>query len=175
LDQAVWSLINYRTGVDSEVSEFPVFENPLNSKTRARFNAKIEGLSSPAINYIESLQPYNRTVGLPLAASPLWCLHKLNRIDKHRRIAVQTQISLATREHFGFVVPGTDFAGVAEQQTDYGFDLVCKGTYKNLQPKILTFVIFGEPKSGIMLDIDDLMQLYKFVTDEVLVALASRA
>jgi len=152
-----------------------VFEKPLNSKTRDRFNAKTEGLSDHAIDYIESLQPYNRTAGLSLATSPLWCLHELNRIDKHRRIAVQAQICLATRDHFGLVAPGADFADVSEERTDYGFDVVCRGAYKNLQPKISTFVVFGDLERGILMDIDDLGQLHNFVADEVLVALASRA
>jgi hypothetical protein len=73
------------------------------------------------------------------------------------------------------VIPGADFAEVSEEQTDYGFDVVCRGTYKHLKPKISTFVIFGEPERGIFMDIDDIAQLHDFVTDEVLVALASRA
>jgi hypothetical protein len=88
---------------------------------------------------------------------------------------VHAQISLATREHFGLVLPAADFAEVSEERTDYGFDLVCRGAYKHLQPKISTFVIFGEPKRGIFMDIDEISQLYNFVTDEVLIALASRA
>jgi hypothetical protein len=174
LDQAVWSLINHRTGADPESSEFPVFEEPLNSESKRRFNKKVDGLSSSAIDYIKSIQPYNRPAGLPLSASPLWCLNELNRIDKHRRISIQAQISLAIREHFGLLLPCADFAEVREERTDYGFDVVCRGTYKNLKPKISTFVIFGEPNRGIFMDIDDIAQLYNFVTDEVLVALASR-
>jgi len=99
----------------------------------------------------------------------------LNRIDKHRRIGIQAQISLAHREHFGLVVPGADFAEVCEERTDYGFDVICRGTYKNLKPKVSTFVIFGEPKRGIFMDIEEIAQLHRFVADEVLIELASRA
>jgi hypothetical protein len=175
LDQAVWSLINHRTGIDSEDSEFPVFEKSLNSDMQRKFNKKTVGLSDPAIIYIESIQPYNRPAGLPLSTSRLWCLHELNRIDKHRRISVHAQISLASQDQFGFVVPGADCAEVSEERTDYGYDVVCRGGYKNLKPKISPFVIFGEPKRGIFMDIEEIGQLYNFVTDEVLVALASRA
>jgi hypothetical protein len=174
LDQAVWSLINHRTDADSGSSEFPVFEQPLDSESRRKFNKKVDGLSPSAIEYIESIQPYNRTAGTPLSASRLWCLHELNRIDKHRRISVREQISLAFREHFGLAAPGADFAEVSEVRTDYGFDVVCRGTYKHLQPKISTFVIFGESARGIFMDIDEIAQLHSFITDEVLVALASR-
>lgn len=175
LDQAVWSLINHRTGADSESSEFPVFEEPLDPKSERRFNKKVDGLSPSAIDYIKSLQPYNRPAGSQLSTSSLWCLHELNRIDKHRRISVHAQIALASREHFGLVIPGADFEEVKEERTDYGFDVICKGAYKHLQPKISTFVIFGEPTSGIFMDTDEIAQLLSFVTDEVLVALAIRA
>jgi hypothetical protein len=174
LDQAVWSLINYRKGIDSEASEFPVFEKPLNTKTRDRFKAKIDGLSDAAVAYIESIQPYNRPIGLPLSASHLWCLHEMNRIDKHRRISVRSSISLASRHHFGLVVPGADFAEVSEETTDYGFDVVCRGAYKYLKPEISSHVIFGESQTGIFMEVDEIGQLYNFVADGVLVALASR-
>jgi hypothetical protein len=175
LDQAVWSLINQQTGADSEASEFPVFEKPLNAKSRGRFNAKTDGLSGAAIDYIESLQPYNLAPGIQLSASPLWCLHELNRIDKHRRISVRGHISLASREHFGLVLPEMDFMDVREERTDYGYDVVCRGEYKHLKPKVSSHVIFGEPQTGIFMDIDEIGQLYNFVADEVLVRLASFA
>jgi len=176
LDQAVWSLINHRTSKDSESSEFPVFGRPLDSAELKRsFRRKVDGLSSPAINYIESIQPYNQPAELPLSASPLWCLHELNRIDKHRRISVRAQISLTSIEDFGliFPFPDADSAEVSEEPTDYGFDIVCRGKKKNLKPKISTVVNFGEPKLGIFMDIDEVSQLYDKVA-EVLVALASR-
>lgn len=97
----------------------------------------------------------------------------MNRIDKHSRISVHAQISLASLYHFWLVVPDADFTEVSNQQTDYGFDVVCRGTYKYLKPKISTFVIFGEPKYGIFMDIEEVGQLDDFVTDEVLVALAN--
>jgi len=50
---------------------------------------------------------------------------------------------------------------------------VFRSAHKYLKPKISTFVIFGEPKYGIFMDIDEVGQLDDFVTDEVLVALAS--
>lgn len=173
LDQAVWSLINQRTGRDADYSEFPVFSDPLNAKTRPQFSRKTEGLSTSAISYIEALQPYNRPAGMPLVSNPLWCLHELNRIDKHRRISVQSQVALTHREYFGMSVPRADFAEVSRETTDYGFDFVCRGTYKDLKPKVTTVVIFGEPERGIAMDIGEIAQLYCFVADEVLVALAS--
>ena len=177
LDQAVWSLIYHRTGIDSKSSEFPVFREPLNADTIRKFNTKTKGLSTPAIDYIKSIQPYNRPAGAPIGIDPLWRIHELNRIDKHRRIAVHTQVSFASQESYGPIIPLAgiaDATDVSEERTDYGYDVVCRGAYKNLKPKISTFVIFGELAGGIFMDIEDLSQLHDFVTDEVLVSLASR-
>jgi hypothetical protein len=173
LDQAVWSLVNHRTGLDSESSEFPVFEDPLNSQTKRKFDAKIAGLSDAAIDYIKSIQPYNRPAGTPLFTSALWCLHELNRIDKHRRISVQTQLSLTSVGN-ELVIPGAAVAEVSQERTDYGFDVILRGAYKHFKPEITALVIFGEPKRGIVTDVIGLAQLHSFVADEVLVALASR-
>jgi hypothetical protein len=175
LDQAVWSLINHRTGADSEVSEFPVFAEPLNASTTRKFSQKTAGLSGPAIEYIKSIQPYNCPSDTSLANDPLWRIHQLNRFDKHRRISVQPQISFAGRHHFGMTGPGKDFALMSSERTDYGMDVVCGGSYKRHQPEISTFILFGDKQAGIFVNMDDLKQLHEFVADEVLVALASRA
>ena len=172
LDQAVWSLINFRTGTDSESSEFPVFAEAMNAHVRKSFDRKTNGLSDPAISYIESIQPYNRPAGDPLNIHPLWCLHELNRIDKHRRINVRAQVAIAGRHHFGVMPAGADFALMDQEKTDYGYDIVCGGSYKHLKPKISSWVVFGEVEAGILLTIDEMAQLYNFVRNEVLVSLA---
>ena len=174
LDHAVWSLIYHRTGADSDSSEFPVFAKPLDAKTRNQFNRKIEGLSEEAIAYIESIQPYNRTAG-PASSDPLWCLHELNRIDKHRRISVRAQFSIAGRDHFGVGFPGADFAYMESERTDYGYDIVCRGSYKHLKPKVISLVEFGEQESGILMTIEGIAQIYNFITEKVLIDLASFA
>jgi hypothetical protein len=173
LDQAVWSLIYHRTGIDSDGSEFPVFEQPIDRKSEGKFAAKTRGLSDSAIAYIKSLQPYNRPAGTPLHMSSLWCLHELNRIDKHRRISVHAQLSLALIGGEP-IIHGTSGAEVSEERTDYGFDVVLRGAYKHLKPDIATLVVFGEPKRGIIMEINQIAQLHSFVTDEVLPGLASR-
>jgi hypothetical protein len=180
LDQAVWSLIYHRTGTDSESSEFPIFETSLNANTRRNFERKTDGLSPSAIEYIESIQPYHRPDGMPVSASLLWCVHQLNRFDKHRRISVRAQFPFPFRTHFGTgfseadCISDTDWARMISERTDYGMDVVCQGPYKHLQPEIATLVLFGDEKAGVFVNIAELGQLHNFVTDEVLVALASR-
>lgn len=175
LDQAVWSLIYHRTGEDRGDSEFPIFVEQPNSEGRRKFQRKIDGLSSPAIAYIESIQPYNRPAGDNLATNALWCLHELNRIDKHRRISVRPQFEFAGRMWFGAGHPRADFAAMTSERTDYGYEILCAGSYKYLQPHLTSLVVFGEEKAGMFLTIRDIWNIYNFVTDEVLVSLAGFA
>jgi hypothetical protein len=175
LDQAVWSLIYHRTGRDSDSSEFPVFAEPLNANDRKRFNRKSDGLAVRAVAYIESIQPYNRPAGTPASVSLLWRIHELNRIDKHRRISVKPQFSFVSRRSFQAGLPRADFAGMIPEATDYGYDVVCTGSYKHFKPQVTSLILFGEEESGIDMNIADLTQLYNFVTDEVLPTLAGFA
>jgi hypothetical protein len=80
-------------------SEFPIFGNE-DGKGSDRFIqthtkgprvglpvprsglAKTEGMDKAALQIIEGLQPYNR--GQAYDTHPLWCIHELHRIDKHR-------------------------------------------------------------------------------------------
>jgi hypothetical protein len=175
LDQAVWSLIHHRTGGDPQSSEFPIFARPLNTEDRRKFNRKVKGLSDEAIAYVESIQPYNRMDGAPLSTDPLWCLHELNRIDKHRRISVRAQFAVAARHHFGLDAPREDFVSMTTERTNYGFDVVCTGSYKHLRPKVNSLVQFGEQEAGIVLTIDDIAQVYDFVARGVLIRLGGFA
>jgi hypothetical protein len=57
---------------------------------------------------------------------------------------------------------------MTSERTDYGYDVVCTGSYKHFKPKVISRVEFGEQESGIVLTIDGIAQIYDFVTDEVL-------
>ncbi len=82
-----------------KASEFPIFGDEKGDGS-ARFNrtrskgpkaglpapgsglAKTEGMDPQAQSIIEGLQPYHR--GQAYTTDPLWRIHELNRIDKHR-------------------------------------------------------------------------------------------
>jgi len=117
LDQAVWSLIKHHTGKDSEQSEFPIFREPLTDRTRKRLEDKTRGLPQPAVDFIAAIQPgaeeFKRWK--PINDQPLWQLHELNRIDKHRRISVRTHVS-----HIGHVIEPITI----ENYSDEGCDVV---------------------------------------------------
>jgi len=61
--------------------EFPIFWEP--EKYPAAARRKIKGVSSTAAARIESLQPYNSSMGMS-ADHSLFVLHDLDRIDKHQ-------------------------------------------------------------------------------------------
>ncbi len=63
---------------------------------------------------------------------------------------------------------------MTSERTDYGYDVICAGSYKHLKPQITTFVLFGEAKA-VLLNIEDVGELYNFVADEVLIRLAGFA
>jgi hypothetical protein len=67
--------------------------------------------------------------------------------------------------------PGAELAWMRQERTDYGYDVICWGAYKHLQPQVISEVLFGEAKT--VLNVEGIGQLYDFVTDEVLVTLAS--
>jgi hypothetical protein len=94
-------------------SEFPIFENgpgrgsagfhKLQSKGKLAGApapgsglAKIQGISPIAQKAIEGLQPYHR--GHTFTDDPLWRLHELNRLDKHRVL----HVIAATAEGFAW-------------------------------------------------------------------------
>jgi len=68
-------------------TEFPVFD--VQSKdSKKRFESKVQPFVLPdALQAIERLQPYEPANG-PVAENPLWLIHRLNVIDKHRHIVV---------------------------------------------------------------------------------------
>lgn len=120
LDQLAWQLaLVHKPDMDPpERTEFPIFVDvPLFEKERAK---KIGGLSTEAQDTIERLQPYNRG-GTP-EFDPLWSLHELNRIDKHRVLLVTAQLAntvtfwVSTLQEMG--VPESTFAPIGAFEHD---------------------------------------------------------
>jgi hypothetical protein len=69
-------------------SSFPIYGNvsnkgqPMNGTDAFRSATSYRNMPQGAADLIEELQPYNR--GEDFASDPLWIVHELNRIDKHR-------------------------------------------------------------------------------------------
>lgn len=69
-------------------SSFPIYGNmsnkgkPMSGADAFRSASSYRNMPQGAIDLIEDLQPYKR--GEDFASDPLWVVHELNRIDKHR-------------------------------------------------------------------------------------------
>jgi hypothetical protein len=103
-----------------KVSEFPIFPSQVgNDLGPDLFNRikkktgepapgsglhKLQGAHPDAVKAIEGIQPYHR--GSAFAEDPLWVIHELDRIDKHRRLHL-------TAYAMGSVGIGTDSSGSA--------------------------------------------------------------
>jgi hypothetical protein len=93
LDHLIWQLIEANGNTPTDRSEFPIFKD---SKKFKAGGAKIRGVSRTAASIIEVLQPFHSGKGVD---DPLWILHNLNNIDKHR-------VLLVTVGGFGLTYPG---------------------------------------------------------------------
>lgn len=83
LDHLVWALLTEEPPRREDV-EFPIFTDRTKYLANAR---KRIGLIPPAAQAeIERLQPFNRGHGAE--DHPLWRIHQLSRIDRHRTISV---------------------------------------------------------------------------------------
>ena len=97
-------------------SEFPIFhKQAMNAKTERE---KLGAIAPAAADLIKSLQPLHRRKDYEL--DPLWQLHELNRIDKHRSLTICAAIAFIqggygvglrnpfniAKEEFGYVLGG---------------------------------------------------------------------
>jgi hypothetical protein len=100
-DHTAWQLssTDLQTTSPNQI-EFPVFkERPklcgITKDKMCRYCRKVQGITNPgALARIDSLQPYHRS---DAARHPLWIIHEMDRIDKHRElilVACSGQINL---------------------------------------------------------------------------------
>jgi hypothetical protein len=91
LDHIAWQLSSATARGTPAIAvqiEFPVFaKRPITKKEKSRYGRKVQGISSSrALKLIEQLQPYNRLPGKNPLDDPIWIIHDLDRIDKHREL-----------------------------------------------------------------------------------------
>jgi len=114
-DHVAWQLSDpvLQTNSPHQI-EFPIVRKPpslcgLAKKKMCSYCRKIEGIASPtALARIERLQPYH---GADPDRHPLWLIHDMDRIDKHRELILVVQIvqanflANARAEGFGQIMP----------------------------------------------------------------------
>jgi len=88
-DHVAWQLssIALRASKPTQIA-FPAFciDPSADKDELRRYKRQVEGISSPtAVARIESLQPYKAKNP---SAHPLWIIHDLDRIDKHRELVL---------------------------------------------------------------------------------------
>lgn len=163
LDHAVFSLAIHATkAVPKKRLQWPVLETP-NDKT---LKQQTEGVPAEAVAIVESLQPYHEGAGDAFKRSPLWQLHKLDIIDKHRRVAIGLHGFTC---HF----PTAKSPGsweIEKRQLEDGYEVSLPPVAAALEmiPDLSPGVLFGDEAEGVSLDFEQLGALYKFVCDGVL-------
>jgi hypothetical protein len=98
---------NLRSALDSIVYDLSVSAHPTLTEAQKRsigFPIALEETAlnaapmryapQPAQDEIEALQPYNG--GIPVRVSPLWLVHELNRLDKHRFVQVIPALAMGS-------------------------------------------------------------------------------
>lgn len=129
LDNLAFALANAFTKPLPEAiakrSEFPIFGNvaAYGSGVASSGVAKVQGWDPRAQTVVEGLQPYKR--GDDFASDPLWILHELDRINKHRLLPTcavwptGTQWTPARFSNVRQIGPGTikQFAGPIHADT----------------------------------------------------------
>ncbi|MEP6715858.1 MAG: hypothetical protein ABJC09_09790 [Terriglobia bacterium] len=162
LDHVVYSLIVFATEVipDSRRIQWPMQEK----QDDKQFARQTEGMDPRAAELIKSLQPYHEGQDEAFRNSPLWQLHMLDIIDKHRRIAFHEN---ALDCHFPSLKPsdGVTF----EPQDGWGevalpLPLSKAEMWLNPKPRIT----FGDVHERLTLDVYALSELYRLVTAEIL-------
>ena len=163
LDHAVFSLAVYATkAVPKKRLQWPVLETP-NDKA---LKQQTGGVPAEAVAIMESLQPYHEGAGEAFKRSPLWQLHKLDIIDKHRRVAIGLHGFTC---HFPSAVnPGSWAIEKRELEGGYEVSLPPVAATLEMIPDLSPGVLFGDEAEGVTLNFEQLGALYKFVCDGVL-------
>jgi hypothetical protein len=166
LDQLAWSLAR-PSGIPKRVA-FPIIDGPTLTKERLdSFKRSLAGVPPEAICEIDSLQPYHR--GTHYKTHPLWRLDELCNLDKHRRIPANGSIAVL---NFPNLVPGDPASMTTTITTsDEGFVVRIPIALKNKLDgyKTQAFeVMFGGDASGISEHFRGLIQIYKFIAEDVL-------
>ncbi len=91
LNHLAWQLVILDAGTPGEQTQFPVRATPFNKKGVLTPTQLTPEINSPQIlEALDKVQPYygHDFTPAPNHQSPLWQLHKLNNIDKHRLLLV---------------------------------------------------------------------------------------
>jgi len=158
MDQLVWSLAKLNKPYPRG-TQFPILEN----RNEKKFLSDTKGMPIDARHIIESFQPYNggqNTVKNHL----LWKLNKLCNIDKHRRIPIHSDVSMAYFPDFP-----RKFGRLLKIDNEGTVSVPLHlESYMRIQKDASFNIIFGDVVEGVECDIEGLESIYNFINDRVL-------
>ncbi len=162
LDHAVFALAVHTTNATPKNRlQWPVLETP-NFKT---LKQQTEGVPAEAVAIMESLQPYHEGAGDAFKKHPLWQLHKLDIIDKHRRVAFGQHVLSC---HFPSAIRPESWK-IEKRELEDGYELSLPPVAATLEMiPDLSPVMFGGEAEGVTLEFEQLGALCEFVCDGVL-------
>lgn len=92
LDHLAWQLVLANRNVPTRHTGFPIAESP--SKLVSIFRKKVAGMRPEAKKAIKDLRPYNG------GNDPLWRIHYLDIVDKHKELLIVGNKHLFRGDHF---------------------------------------------------------------------------
>jgi hypothetical protein len=164
LDYLAWQLAALTTRSPSKRVCFPIYSENT-SDSQASITKSTVGIPVDAVALIKSFQPYQTN---DYATAPLWILHNLWNIDKHRHIPLHSgYIDL----HLG-ALPGAPKPVRLDTSDEHGtivFPLTDKPDL-SLCPPPTVEIQFGDSNEGIVVNTERLREIYEFVSQIVIPA-----
>jgi hypothetical protein len=167
LEYLAWQLVIINKGSPSDNTGFPIFKVP-NAKVFKRMTA---GMPPEACEIIERLQPYRRGEGAQ--DDPLWRLHALWSIEKHRHLTI---VALSMLTSMGKYLSDER----PEQLSDFNVSRLDNGdivlevpipnrTEEYFEPEFLLNVVLSDegPGQGNRLP-DSLWSIYYLLRDRII-------
>ena len=161
LDNLVYLLATYNT---KELPQARIQWPVLESQDDSLFKKQTEGVCEEAAGLIELLQPYH--AGDAFKRTYLWQLHKLDIIDKQRRIPLDVH---GMNAHFGTTLKPEDVTfEIFDKAHEVYIPLSAADIEVQFDPPSSIGVVFGDEREGIRVNFDIMSKIYNFVTEEVI-------
>jgi hypothetical protein len=160
LDHIVYSLVVEAGEVPDSKVQWPV----LMTTNQETFGRQTKGVPAAAAAIIEGLQPYHAGPGEAFKQHPLWQLHKLDIVDKHRRVAINENEFNAG---FPTLSRSSDFTketGEGYIELSFPIDAPPVPMHYNPKPEIR----FGAAEEDLFVTTERIEEIYRFVALEVL-------
>ena len=166
LDHAAWALAKVGKRHPSSETCFPVCPRD-SASAQAKIAAATVGMPSGAVSVVKEVQPYHS--GNAYKSHHLWKLNYLWNLDKHRNISLHSVDSGVLFE----VMKGVP---VEERKFDDGAIVTIPLSSKDkvrLNPRPDTTILFGDEERGVKVTMQELRDMYDFVSIEVMPRLIS--